>query len=94
MPVVPYGAETCATHDGGVLDGSKLPKLPRDGSYAAGMCAIGMGLYGIAPIGGFYVGPAGTCGGGAMGGCGGGSIGGCGGGGGVSTLSFHLALTF
>ncbi|KAF8603071.1 hypothetical protein BDV93DRAFT_178907 [Ceratobasidium sp. AG-I] len=88
MPVVPYGAETCAAYDGGVLDGSKLPKATWDGSYAAGMCAIGMGLYGVAPIGGFYIGAGGTCGGGAVGACGGGGIGGCGGGGGVSSLPF------
>ncbi|KAB5589607.1 Dammaradiene synthase [Ceratobasidium theobromae] len=55
-PVVPYGAETCAAHDGGVLYGGELSAAPTDGKYSAGACAAGMGLYGIMPIGGFYIG--------------------------------------
>ena len=72
-PVVPYGAETCATHDGGVMDGRTLTSS----KSSAGMCAIGMGPYSIAPIGGVYIGPMGSCAGLAMG-AGDGGIGGCG----------------
>ncbi|QRV93169.1 hypothetical protein RhiJN_21187 [Ceratobasidium sp. AG-Ba] len=46
MPVVPFGAETCAAHDGGVLDGSTLTTAPTDGKYSAGVCAAGMGHFG------------------------------------------------
>ncbi|KAG8735955.1 hypothetical protein FRC10_009959 [Ceratobasidium sp. 414] len=74
MPVIPFGAETCAAHDGGVLYGYQLTQLPSDDKYSAGMCAAGMGYYGILPCGGFYIGPSGACAGagaGACGGCGG-----------------------
>ncbi|QRV82579.1 dammaradiene synthase [Ceratobasidium sp. AG-Ba] len=73
MPVVPFGAETCATYDGRVLQGNKLAQLPADGMFSAGVCAAGMGYYGS----------MGACGGGGGSACGGGGCGGggCGGGG-------------
>ncbi|QRW11330.1 dammaradiene synthase [Ceratobasidium sp. AG-Ba] len=81
MPVVPFGAETCAAYDGGVLYGHQLAQLPTDGKYTAGMCAAGMGYYGILPFGGVYIGPMGGCAGMGNGACGGGGGGGgCGGG--------------
>jgi hypothetical protein len=91
MPVVPYGAETCAAHDGGVLYGQSLSALPTDGKYSAGVCAAGMGYYGILPFGGMYIGPMGACAGAGAGACagGGGAGGGCGGG-----VSDELGLTY
>ncbi|KAG8721756.1 hypothetical protein FRC09_007415 [Ceratobasidium sp. 395] len=72
MPVVPFGAETCAAHDGGVLYGHRLAQSPQDGKYSAGVCAAGMGYYGILPFGGFYIGPMGACAGAGTGACAGG----------------------
>lgn len=86
-PVVPYGAETCAAHDGGVLYGGELSATPTDGKYSAGACAAGMGLYGIMPIGGFYIG-AGGCAGASNGGCGTS----CGGSAGCGTVSDEFTL--
>ncbi|KAF8695715.1 Glycine-rich protein, partial [Rhizoctonia solani] len=84
-PIIPYGAETCATHDGGVLNGENLTSSPLDGKHSAGVCAAGMGVYPMVPMGGFYIGPMGVCAGASNGGCsgGGGCMGGgtCGGGG-------------
>ncbi|CAE6461890.1 unnamed protein product, partial [Rhizoctonia solani] len=71
-PVIPYGAETCAAHNGGVLNGENLASSPVDGKHSAGICAAGMGLYSMAPMGGFYIGPMGVCAGASNGGCGGG----------------------
>ncbi|CAE6501435.1 unnamed protein product [Rhizoctonia solani] len=83
MLVVPYGAETCAAHNGGVLNGENIALSPLDGKHSAGVCAAGMGFYPMVPMGGFYIGPMGTCAGASNGGCGGGGgLGGCGGGGG------------
>ncbi|CEL53644.1 hypothetical protein RSOLAG1IB_06499 [Rhizoctonia solani AG-1 IB] len=86
LPIVPYGAETCAAHNGGVLNGENIASSPVDGKHSAGVCAAGMGLYPMAPMGGFYIGPMGTCAGASNGACsvgGGGGVGGaCGGGGG------------
>ncbi|CAE6469358.1 unnamed protein product [Rhizoctonia solani] len=83
-PIIPYGAETCAAHNGGVLNGENIASSPTDGKYSAGVCAAGMGLYPMVPMGGFYIGPMGTCAGVSNGGCsvgGGGVVGGaCGGG--------------
>ncbi|KAG8754223.1 hypothetical protein FRC11_006772 [Ceratobasidium sp. 423] len=82
-PIIPYGAETCAAHNGGVLNGENLASSPVDGKHSAGVCAAGMGLYAMAPMGGFYIGPMGVCAGASNGGCGsgGGLAGGaCGGG--------------
>ncbi|KAH7338099.1 hypothetical protein B0J17DRAFT_717757 [Rhizoctonia solani] len=88
VPVVPYGAETCAAHNGGVLNGENLTSSHLDRKHSAGVCAAGMGFYPMVPMGGFYVGPMGVCAGAANGGCtnggdltGGGYGGGCGGGG-------------
>ncbi|QRV91575.1 dammaradiene synthase [Ceratobasidium sp. AG-Ba] len=70
-PVIPFGAETCAAHDGGVLDGRRLNERPTDGKYSAGVCAAGVGLHGILPVGGFSISAMGACSlGGVMGGCG------------------------
>jgi hypothetical protein len=70
IPTVPFGAETCAAHDGGVLYGDSLNSQPTDGKYSAGVCAAGMGYYGMLPPGGMYIGLTGACSG--AGGCGGG----------------------
>ncbi|KAG9098602.1 hypothetical protein FS749_003428 [Ceratobasidium sp. UAMH 11750] len=91
MPIVPFGAETCAAHDGGVLHGHQLSQLPTDGKYSAGVCAAGMGYYGVLPFGGVYIGPMGACAGAGGGAC---SSGGCGGGGcgGVSSQIGNLSV--
>ncbi|CAE6480069.1 unnamed protein product [Rhizoctonia solani] len=54
-PVVPYGAETCAARHGGVLNGENLASTPMDGKHSAGVCAVGMGLYGMPPAAGLHV---------------------------------------
>ncbi|QRV82552.1 ATP-dependent RNA helicase DOB1 [Ceratobasidium sp. AG-Ba] len=41
-PVVPFGAETCVAHNGGVLDGLTLPERCTDGRFSAGVCAAGI----------------------------------------------------
>ncbi|CAE6447566.1 unnamed protein product [Rhizoctonia solani] len=56
-PIVPYGPETCAAHQGGVLNGADLPSTPMDGKHSAGTCAVGMGLYGMPPSAGFHISP-------------------------------------
>ncbi|QRV96555.1 ATP-dependent RNA helicase DOB1 [Ceratobasidium sp. AG-Ba] len=42
IPVVPFGAETCAAHNGGVLNGYGLPQQSTDGKFSAGVCATGI----------------------------------------------------
>jgi hypothetical protein len=69
------------------LNGENIASSPVDGKHSAGVCAAGMGLYPMAPMGGFYIGPMGTCAGASNGACSAGGGGGVGGacGGGVST---------
>ncbi|CAE6479488.1 unnamed protein product [Rhizoctonia solani] len=55
-PIVPYGPEACATHHG-VINGVNLASTPMDGKHSAGVCAVGMGLYGMPPMVGFHINP-------------------------------------
>jgi hypothetical protein len=89
MPVVPFGAETCAAHDGGVLYGHSLNASPTDGKHSAGVCAAGMGYYGLLPFGGMYLGPMGDCAVAGAGICSAGAAGGCGG-----IVSDELGLSY
>ncbi|KAH7318891.1 hypothetical protein B0J17DRAFT_686097 [Rhizoctonia solani] len=54
-PIVPYGPETCTAHQRGVLNGANLSTKPIHKKHSTGMCAVGMGFYGMPPSAGFHI---------------------------------------